>query len=254
MAHSRGKRISPLLKLSHELGREERQMAILGEGNTSARVNADTFLIKASGARLATMHAGDVVECKTSVLLSLLDRTKISDREIEEALLSSRVNPKSKKPSVEALFHAFCLTLQGVNYVGHAHPIAVNQVLCSPRAKEFAEKRMFPDEIVCCGSASVFVPYADPGFRLAQEIRARTVAFVKRYKQSPRVILMENHGVITLGRSPEAVLAGMLMAEKAAAIWIGASALGGPKFLSRQHVERIAGRLDEHYRQRVLKL
>jgi rhamnose utilization protein RhaD (predicted bifunctional aldolase and dehydrogenase) len=254
MADNHRKKVNLLLRLSHELGREERRMAILGEGNTSARVNADTFLIKASGARLATMRTGDVVECKTSVLLSLLNSTKLSDGEIEKALLSSRVNPKSKKPSVEALFHAFCLTLPAVNYVGHAHPIAVNQVLCSPRAREFAEKRIFPDEIVCCGAVSVFIPYTDPGFRLAQEIRLRVSAFVKKYNQSPRIILIENHGIVALGRTPEAVLAAMLMAEKAAAIWIGASALGGPKALSRRHVERIAGRLDEHYRQRVLKL
>jgi rhamnose utilization protein RhaD (predicted bifunctional aldolase and dehydrogenase) len=254
MADNHRTRVNALLRLSHDLGREERQMAILGEGNTSARVDARTFLIKASGAGLATMRAGDVVACKTSVLLSLLNRNKLSDGEIEKALLSSRVDSKSKKPSVEALFHAFCLTLEGVNYVGHAHPIAVNQVLCSPRARKFAEKRIFPDEIVCCGAASVFVPYTDPGFQLARAIQARTIAFMKKNSQSPRVILIENHGIVALGRTPEAVLAAMLMAEKAAAIWIGASALGGPKVLSRRNVQRIAGRLDEHYRQRVLKL
>jgi rhamnose utilization protein RhaD (predicted bifunctional aldolase and dehydrogenase) len=254
MADNDGTRVNALLRLSHELGREERQMAILGEGNTSARVDGETFIVKASGARLATMRTGDVVECKTSVLLSLLNRTKLSDGEIEKAVLSSRVNRKSKKPSVEALFHAFCLTLPGVNYVGHVHPVAVNQVLCSPRAREFAEKRIFPDEIVCCGSVSVFVPYTDPGFQLARAIRARTIAFVKQNNQPPRVILIANHGIVAVGRTPEAVLAAMLMAEKAAAIWVGASALGGPKALSRRHVKRIAERLDEHYRQRVLKL
>jgi ribulose-5-phosphate 4-epimerase/fuculose-1-phosphate aldolase len=77
---------------------------------------------------------------------------------------------------------------------------------------------------------------------------------MKRYKHSPRVILLENHGIITLGRSPDAVLAAMLMAEKAATIWAGASALGGPTFLPQREVDRIAGRADEHYRQRMLKL
>lgn len=254
MEESRRKRISALLTLSHELGREERHMAILGEGNASVRLNAETFLIKASGSRLSTMRRQDVVECRFKVLLPLLNESKLADKEIEAALLASRVDPKSKKPSVEALFHAFCLTLADVNYVGHTHAIAVNQIVCSPRAREFAVKRIFPDEIVCCGVASVFIPYTDPGFRLAQEIHKRTTAFVKRYKQSPRVILLENHGIITVGRSPDAVLAAMLMVEKTAAIWIGASALGGPRFLSRQQVERIASRTDERYRQRALKL
>ena len=37
-----------LLDLSHQLGREDRKLAILGEGNTSARVSGATFVVKAS--------------------------------------------------------------------------------------------------------------------------------------------------------------------------------------------------------------
>ncbi len=65
---------------------------------------------------------------------------------------------------------------------------------------------------------SVFVPYTDPGFRLAQAIRERTGNFIKKHSRPPRVVLLENHGIIALGRSTEAVLATMLMAEKAATI------------------------------------
>ncbi len=247
-------KLAALLQLSHELGREDRRMAILGEGNTSARLSAETFLVKASGSSLGTLREEDVVECKANVLLPLLDKNALTDEETEAALMASRVDPQSKKPSVEALFHAYCLSLAEVEFVGHTHAVAVNQILCSPRAAEFATKRIFPDEIVCCGSASVFVPYADPGLRLAQAIRDRTNAFINLYEQIPRVILLENHGIITLGRTPAAVLAAMLMAEKTAAIWVGAAMLGGPKFLSQKHVQRIASRSDEHYRQRALNL
>jgi len=252
--HNRQAKLSALLDLSHELGCEDRQMAILGEGNTSACLGQATFLIKASGSSLRTLRKSDVVECKTSPLLALLGRRSVADEEIEKVLLSSRVDPESKKPSVEALFHAYFLSLPDVEFVGHAHPIAVNQVLCSLRAREFAEKRIFPDQIVCCGSSSVFVPYTDPGFKLAREIRRRTNAYVERYKHLPRVVLMENHGIVTLGKTPQAVLAAMLMAEKAASVWFGAAALGGPVFLSKRHVHRIANRIDEHYRQRALKI
>ncbi|MDZ7290228.1 MAG: class II aldolase/adducin family protein [candidate division KSB1 bacterium] len=248
------KKLTALLELSHELGREDWRMALLGEGNTSARLGADTFLVKASGSRLATLQEQDVVECNAAVLLALLDQKNLSDAEIEAALLASRVDPNSKKPSVEALFHAYCLTLPNVEFVGHTHAVAVNQILCSPRAREFATKRIFPDEIVFCGSAAVFVPYTDPGLRLAQAIRRRTEIFMRRYQQPPRVILLENHGLITLGRTPEAVLAAMVMAEKTAMIWVGAAALGGPKFLSKKNIWRIAGRSDEHYRQRMLNV
>ena len=68
------------------------------------------------------------------------------------------------------------------------------------------------------------------------------------------MILLESHGVITLGASPEAVKAAMFMAVKAARIFAGAAALGGPVFLSDATVARIGGRKDEHYRQAALKL
>jgi rhamnose utilization protein RhaD (predicted bifunctional aldolase and dehydrogenase) len=113
---------------------------------------------------------------------------------------------------------------------------------------------MFPDEVVVCGSASVFVPYTDPGLPLAREIRDRTKAFIEKHGHAPRLILLQNHGLIALGSSPQAVLASTLMAVKAASIFMGAAAMGGPVFLTPQHVERIAGRADEAYRQAQLRL
>ena len=41
-----------LIALSRELGREDRRLAILGEGNTSADNGDGTFWIKASGSQL----------------------------------------------------------------------------------------------------------------------------------------------------------------------------------------------------------
>jgi hypothetical protein len=44
------------------------------------------------------------------------------------------------------------------------------------------------------------------------------------------------------------------MAEKAAQVWLGAAALGGPKFMTRRHMDRIAGRADEEVRRKALKM
>jgi rhamnose utilization protein RhaD (predicted bifunctional aldolase and dehydrogenase) len=244
-----------LLHLSHQLGREERRLAILGEGNTSLRVSGDTFFVKASGSNLATLTAADVTECRFDRLLPLLEKKKLTDAAIDEALFASRVDSSAKKPSVEAIFHAYLLTLPGVNFVGHTHPITVNQLLCSRHARTFARRRLFPDEVVCCGIESVFVPYTDPGLKLAQAMRMAVVAYIKRLARAPRVILLENHGFIALGATSESVLAATLMGAKAAEIFAGAAALGGqPRFLTPAQVVRIAGRPDEHYRQKALGL
>ncbi len=246
--------LSALLDLSHELGREDRGLAILGEGNTSAKLSAATFLVKASGSCLATLREQDVVECRFDKLLPLLDQTNLTDKDVDDALFASRVDSKAKKPSVEAVFHAYLLSLPDIQFVGHTHATTVNQVLCSPRARQFADHRLFPDDVVCCGVASVFVPYTDPGLKLSQAIRRETEAFIQRRQRQPRVVVMASHGIITLGGTPQAVLSAMLMSEKVAKIWVNAALLGGPVFFTEAEVARIAGRPDEHYRQRALNL
>jgi rhamnose utilization protein RhaD (predicted bifunctional aldolase and dehydrogenase) len=242
-----------LLSLSHELGQEDRGLAILGEGNTSARISGATFWVKASGFNLATLSAAGLTECRIDKLLGLLDASDMDDAEIDRALLASRVSDSARKPSVEAMFHAYLLTLPGVRFVGHTHPVSVNGILCSDSAANLAHRRLFPDDIVCCGKDSVLVPYADPGLKLGQAIRRETMRYMKRRGVVPRVILIENHGLIALGSTPHAVLAATLMTEKAARVLSIASSGGRkPRFLTERQVDRIGGRPDEHHRRRIL--
>jgi rhamnose utilization protein RhaD (predicted bifunctional aldolase and dehydrogenase) len=256
MSHASPDKLASLLKLSHDLGREDRGLAILGEGNTSCRLDADTFLVKASGTSLSNLQENQLVACRFSALLPLLKTEAMSDAEVEKALLDSRVDPTQPKPSVEAVFHAYFLSLPGIEIVGHTHPAAVNSILCADDegSRRFADERRFPDEIVCCGAKSVLVPYVDPGTVLAQKIRNETNTFIQAENRPPRIVLLRNHGLIAIGATTGSVLAATLMAEKAARIFIGAESLGGATGLTPQHVARIDSRPDEHYRQRMLKL
>ena len=249
-------KLAALLKLSHDLGREDRGLAMLGEGNTSCRIDADTFLVKASGSSLANLQENQLVACRFSVLLPLLKAGPMTDAEVEKALLASRVDPAQPKPSVEAVFHAYFLTLPGIDVVGHTHPVAVNSILCAGEAValKFANERRFPDEIVCCAAKSVLVPYVDPGTILAQKIMEETDKFITAENRAPRVILLQNHGLIAIGATTGSVLAATLMAEKTARIFLGSEALGGAIGLTPKNVARIDSRPDEHYRQKMLKL
>lgn len=252
--NDRPSRLTALLELSRQLGSPLRPLAILAEGNTSAKLGPDSFLVKASGSVLANLSENDLVECDAKGLLALLERDKISDAEVNQAIMQCRLDPAAKKPSVESLFHAWLLTLPGIEYVGHTHPCSATGILCSGRAGDFAARRLFPDEVVCCDVESVLVPYVDPGLPLAREIRRRTIVFQDKHQRPPRVILLENHGVITLGGTPEAVIAAMLMVEKSATIWTASASVGGPKFLSPKDVDRISGRADEALRRKALRI
>src|SRR6202047_1461348 len=121
---------SRLIELSREFG--QARWAILGEGNTSGRIDQKVFAVKSSGSSLGTLTEIELTHCYFDSLLPVLDRENVSEQEIEDCLWASRVNKTSLKPSVETFFHAHLLTLPGVNYVGYTHPIPVNQVLCSP--------------------------------------------------------------------------------------------------------------------------
>jgi rhamnose utilization protein RhaD (predicted bifunctional aldolase and dehydrogenase) len=244
--------LEQLIWLSHELGREDRKLAILGEGNTSCRLSDQTFLVKASGCSLGSMGAADVTECRFAPLLELLERDQVSDQEISQTLLASRVSPDAKRPSTEAVFHALLLSLDSVQWVGHTHPIVVNGILCSPRAADFAARRLFPDEIVCCGRQSVLVPYVDPGVPLARAIKTGVQNHQGKLGGLPRIILLTNHGLIAPASSPAGVMTATQMAVKAAEIFNLAATHGGPVFLEQPDVNRIESRDDEHYRRRQL--
>ena len=63
-----------LIWLSHELGREDRQLAILGEGNVSADLGDGTFYVKASGNSLATIDADGFTRVKAAPIRAALDQ------------------------------------------------------------------------------------------------------------------------------------------------------------------------------------
>jgi rhamnose utilization protein RhaD (predicted bifunctional aldolase and dehydrogenase) len=241
-----------LLQLSHEFGRSH--WTILGEGNTSGRIDEKTFAVKASGSRLGALTEIELTHCYFDKLLSLLDRKNVSEQEIEDYLWASRVTKTSLKPSVETFFHAQLLTLSGVNYVGHAHPIPVNQILCSPLSHSFAMERRFPDEVVCCGPVSLLIPYEDPGLALARRIRKEVENFLREQERLPKIILLANHGVIAIGPSVDSVRVAMAMTVKAAKIFVGAHSLGGNIAMPHAEVVRIENRLDEEYRRKMLRV
>lgn len=245
--------LDQLTSLSHYLGDPDRDLAILGEGNTSARVDDDLFYVKASGRQLGTITPDGFCAVQFERVLPAFDGPDLSDTDVKRVLQECRAEGAADvMPSVETFLHAYLLTLPNVNFVGHTHPTAVNSILCSVRAREAVSGRLFPDEIVCCGVAPCFVEYTDPGIPLAKLLKQRVEEYGESYNEYPKVILMQNHGFIALGKTPRDVQTVTAMYEKTARILIGTYALGGPNFMTPEHVSRIHSRPDEHYRQRQI--
>lgn len=245
--------LKQLISMSNALGDPQNDYVILGEGNTSARADDASFWVKASGTSLNGIGEAGFVQVKFEPVLALLEMAEVTDTAVTATLTAATLNAAPNvRPSVETTFHAVALTTAAAQFVGHTHPTAVNSILCSEKAEEAFSGRLFPDEIVVCGPAPVFVPYTDPGIPLARVIRSKILAYQDEYGRSPKLIHMQNHGMIALGQTAAEVLRITAMAVKTARILLGAYTVSAPRFLTPADVNRIDTRPDEHFRQRML--
>lgn len=244
-----------LVSLSRHLGDPSHGLAILAEGNTSSVDGATpgTFWVKASGRHLGSITAEQFVNVHSEPLLAAIGDGDFDDAGVKKLLQAARVDPKeSQMPSVETFMHAYLLSLPGVKWIGHTHPVSLLGLLCLPEARQLAKRRLFPDDVVCCGPESCFVPFVDPGIQLAREIKVAVERYVKTHGVPPKTIWMANHGLVALGTTPGEVLSASLMSEKAAKVSLSVLHQD-PETMSAGTIGRIAGRPDEHYRQELLK-
>jgi rhamnose utilization protein RhaD (predicted bifunctional aldolase and dehydrogenase) len=239
-----------LVELSRTLGEPSRDLVILAEGNTSIRTDPDRMLVKASGSALGTAAGGDFVEVDTRTLLDLVNDEAAGDADVERVF--GELARGGKRPSVEAMLHAICLSVGGASVVGHTHPVPVNILLCSPHAERMSSDVLFPEQVVILGRRPVFVPYLDPGLTLARAVQRDMLARIELDGAPPKVIYLGNHGIFALGGSAAEVLQITAMAVKVSRILGGAIAVGGVRTLSQEAVARIDSRPDEIYRRQML--
>jgi rhamnose utilization protein RhaD (predicted bifunctional aldolase and dehydrogenase) len=240
--------IDELVRLSRELGAPDNNLAILAEGNTSALLDEEVMLVKASGTSLREASRESFLEVRLDAVLALLDDAPVDEAEQGAALAACVVDDQPLRPSVETPLHAVALRHAGARFVAHTHPTAVNAILCSRHAADVT-RPLSPDQVVVCGADPLFLPYVEPGLPLARALRD---ALNTRAEAPPKTMYLQNHGLVALGQSAREVLAITQMAVKAALIFGGALAAGGAVFLSEQQAAAIDRRLDERYRRTLL--
>lgn len=107
MSGENATRLNELVELSRSLGRPDRDLVILGEGNTSVRLDDERFLVKASGTSLASAGPASFVEMSFGRTLSLLALEDPADDELAEALMAARTSDEGGlRLSIKAVMHA----------------------------------------------------------------------------------------------------------------------------------------------------
>jgi rhamnose utilization protein RhaD (predicted bifunctional aldolase and dehydrogenase) len=238
--------LDELVWLSHELGRPDRDLIVLAEGNTSALLDDGSFLIKASGARLERIGTGEFTRVRLEPLLEAVRDTAPRDVAALLAEARSEPSPSARAPSIETFVHAVCLGIGGARFVAHTHPTHLVGLLSTPAAREILTSGpLFPDEAVICGAAPLFIDYADPGIELGRALAIGLREYLAIYDEPPRTILLANHGLVTAGRSASDALATTIMAVKAARVRATALAAGGLRPLAAASLRELARRPDE---------
>jgi len=195
--------LSQLIEFSRAVG-ERADYVQAGGGNTSVKSpDGQTMAIKASGTALTAMsESAGWVEVDVAAVLSIFDRKDLATMETDarEARvlqhLSSAIIGGKGRPSVETALHAMLGAV-----VIHTHPVAANALNCGPGLKAL-------EAITPAGEAPpLWVPYTDPGWRLADTIKSLAAAYQQAHGILPAVLFMENHGLLVSASEADACVA-----------------------------------------------
>ena len=212
-----------ILHLAHQVGK----FCIGMEGNVSAR-HHENFVIKSSGVKLSDMTSDD-----------------ISHYTMDGELYIGR------KGSIETDFHRMIYRLcPEVNFVAHTHPINTLKILCGNKSLllDFANRRLYPEQVIFNGPKSSLTYYRKPGKPLAEFIRTTLNYYFEENNSFPKLMLLENHGIIALGKTAKECIAITETCEKAAEVFLGALSTGKIRYLSEESVTELLEDENEKYR------
>jgi len=185
--------LETLVYRSNLLG-ADRALANQGGGNTSSKEAAvdhagheqRVLWVKGSGTDLASITAAGFPGLRLDEILPLRERESMDDALMVEYLLRCGLTPNQPRPSIETLLHAFI----PAPHVDHTHPDAIIALTSSPEGRSLADEAF--------GAEAVWLDYQRPGFDMSKRI-----AVLLGANPAARVVLLEKHGLVTWGDTPE---------------------------------------------------
>lgn len=200
-----------------EVGRRLDQRAFIAgtDGNISARVGADHVMVTPSGRHKGRLQPDDMV-------VTNLSGKKLHGRH---------------QPSSELLMHlAVYRDRPDIRACVHAHPPVATARAASGRA---FPNDVLPEVVVFVGEIPL-VPYAPPGTQAVGES-------LKSFLQGHDAFLLQNHGVLTLGRDLEEAYNRLETVEQYARILESADISGRLSRIPATDMDRLK-RMNRQYR------
>ncbi|GEK35209.1 class II aldolase/adducin family protein [Kurthia sibirica] len=148
----------------------------------------------------------------------------------------------SIKPSSELLMHLACFREnEEITAVLHAHP--TYSVSVSSTGKEIPA--LFPDFPAMVKDVA-YIDYVIP----TTELLANEVA---NHAQKAQVMVLRNHGVITLGKTMKEAYFFMQLTEESAKVFAISQLFGGARHLTEEECEALRNLSSEKFRSKLLK-
>lgn len=200
--------VSELLALrtytARRLGADQ-ALVLHGGGNTSVKAEAKTVFgesvsvlhVKGSGWDLATIERPGHPAVRMASLERLLTLPEMTDEQMVNEMRLALLDASAPTPSVETLLHAAL----PARFIDHAHADAILSI-ADQEAGEAICREVF-------GDALLWVPCVMPGFGLAKACKKAWdgAAIAGR---SPRVMVLERHGLFTFGETAKESYASMI--------------------------------------------
>jgi len=169
-------------------------LVLHGGGNTSVKTQVkdllgntqDILYVKGSGHDLATVEAKGFSGLKLKNLKGLQALDELSDEEMVNQLLTSRIDSTAPTASIEGLLHAFLPH----KFVDHSHADSILILSNRKDGAEILQKVLGPKVIVSS--------YLNPGFLLSKGV----AEIVEKNPEAEAVVCM-NHGIFTFGPDAE---------------------------------------------------
>jgi len=226
-----------LLKVAEQCWEHWSQPLTPREGDGAANSGEGKILLKKFDRHSKPWTAEDFCEIESAPMLEMIDDQKANERDYQRLLQDYSEAGAPLQASAAAW--VYLLSLEEVQFGIHLHPLPICQILCSPRARQFADRRTSPAEVTGTGGASVLVPYSDPGLDFARDLKRKVVFWRSRFKDVPPILYFQNNGVVLLGGDPKELLFRLEDITRHAQIFVGAAMLGGPVFLTPTNVEKL---------------
>jgi rhamnulose-1-phosphate aldolase/alcohol dehydrogenase len=219
--------LAALVYRSNLLG-ADRALANQGGGNTSAKgTTVDhagreqrVLWVKGSGTDLATITEPGFAALRLDEILPLRAHESMDDSTMVDYLLRCALAPSQPRPSIEALLHAFV----AADHVDHTHPDAIIALTSTPDGRRLADETF--------GDEAVWLDYQRPGFDMS-----RRIAELLDASPSARAVLLERHGLVTWGDTPQESYRSTIEFVTRAAAALERAAAGGFGLGGRKSIE-----------------